>query len=80
MAFNQSEKNEIEKIVKSEIKSFLDSNTLKLFETKLIDIISSEIKKGGINKDIKLIVVKSLQDFYEYLFTSRNIWGDRLKR
>jgi hypothetical protein len=80
MAFNQSEKNEIEKIVKSEIKSFLDSNTLKQFETKLIDIISSEIKKGGINKDIKLIVVKSLQDFYEYLFTSRNIWGDRLKR
>ena len=80
MALNQSEKNEIEKIVKSEIKSFLDSNTLKQFETKLIDIISSEIKKGGINKDIKLIVVKSLQDFYEYLFTSRNIWGDRLKR
>ena len=80
MAFNQSEKNEIEKIVKSEIKSFLDSNTLKQFETKLIDIISSEIKKGGINKDIKLIVTKSLQDFYEYLFTSRNIWGDRLKR
>ena len=80
MAFNQSEKNEIEKIVKSEIKSFLDSNTLKQFETKLIDIISSEIKKGSINKDIKLIVVKSLQDFYEYLFTSRNIWGDRLKR
>ena len=80
MAFNQSEKNEIEKIVKSEIKSFLDSNTLKQFETKLIDIISSEIKKGGINKDIKLIVTKSLQDFYEYLFTTRNIWGDRLKR
>jgi len=80
MAFNQTEKNEIEKIVKSEIKSFLDSNTLKQFETKLIDIISSEIKKGGINKDIKLIVTKSLQDFYEYLFTTRNIWGDRLKR
>lgn len=80
MAFNQTEKNEIEKIVKKEIKGFLESNTLKQFETKLIDIISSEVKKGGINKDIKLIVTKSLQDFYEYLFTSRNIWGDRLKR
>jgi hypothetical protein len=80
MAFNQSEKNEIEKIVKKEVKGFLESNTLKQFETKLIDIISSEIKKGGINKDIKLIVTKSLQDFYEYLFTTRNIWGDRLKR
>jgi hypothetical protein len=80
MAFNQTEKNEIEKIVKKEMKEFLESNTLKQFETKLIDIISSEVKKGGINKDIKLIVTKSLQDFYEYLFTTRNIWGDRLKR
>lgn len=80
MAFNQSEKTEIEKIVKKEVKDFLDSNTLKQFENKLIDIISTEVKKGGINKDIKLIVTKSLQDFYEYLFTSRNIWGDRLKR
>ena len=80
MAFNQTEKNEIEKIVKKEVKEFLESNTLKQFETKLINIISTEVKKGGINKDIKLIVTKSLQDFYEYLFTTRNIWGDRLKR
>ena len=80
MAFNQSEKTEIEKIVKKEVKDFLDSNTLKQFENRLIDIISTEVKKGGINKDIKLIVTKSLQDFYEYLFTTRNIWGDRLKR
>ena len=41
MAFNQSEKNEIEKIVKKEVKGFLESNTLKQFETKLIDIILS---------------------------------------
>jgi hypothetical protein len=80
MAFNQSEKTEIEKIVKKEVKDFLDSNTLKQFENRLIDIISTEVKKGGINKDIKLIVTKSLQDFYEYLFSTRNIWGDRLKR
>ena len=80
MAFNQSEKTEIVKIVKKEVKDFLDSNTLKQFEIRLIDIISTEVKKGGINKDIKLIVTKSLQDFYEYLFSTRNIWGDRLKR
>ena len=34
MAFNQTEKNEIEKIVKKEVKEFLESNTLKQFETK----------------------------------------------
>lgn len=80
MPFNQSQKSEIEKIVKKEVRSFLESNTLKQFETKLIDLISSEVKKGGINKDIKLIVTKSLQDFYEYLFNNRNVWGDRLKK
>ena len=39
MAFNQSEKNEIEKIVKKEIKSFLDSNTIKQFEEKMIELL-----------------------------------------
>ena len=34
MAFNQTEKNEIEKIVKKEVKEALESNTLKQFETK----------------------------------------------
>ncbi len=37
-----------------EVKDFLDSNTLKQFENRLIDIISTEVNKGGINKDIKL--------------------------
>lgn len=80
MAFNQTDKNEIEKIVKKEIKSFLDSSTLKQLENKMVDLIVSELKKGTVNKEVKTIVTKSLQDFYEYLFNSRNVWGDRLKR
>lgn len=80
MALNQTDKNEIEKIVKKEIKSFLDSSTLKQLENKMVDLIVSELKKGTVNKEVKTIVTKSLQDFYEYLFNSRNIWGDRLKR
>lgn len=80
MALNQTDKNEIEKIVKKEIKSFLDSSTLKQLENKMVDLIVSELKKGTVNKEVKTIVTKSLQDFYEYLFNSRNVWGDRLKR
>ncbi len=34
MALSQSEKKEIETIVKKEIKDFLNSNTLKQFEDK----------------------------------------------
>lgn len=80
MALNQTDKNEIEKIVKKEIKSFLDSSTLKQLENKMVELIVSELKKGTVNKEVKTIVTKSLQDFYEYLFNSRNVWGDRLKR
>ena len=42
MAFNQSEKNEIERIVKSEIKNFLDTQTIRQIENKMIDLIAKE--------------------------------------
>lgn len=79
MAFNQTEKNEIEKIVKSEIKSFLDSQTVKQFENKMLDLISKEIEKGKLGKNVKEIVVKSFRDFYEYLWMSRSTWSDKIK-
>ena len=80
MAFNQTDKNEIEKIVKKEIKSFLESNSLRQFEDKLVDILSKEIKKGKIEKDLKMIIVKSLQDFYEFIYNNKSMWGDKLKK
>ena len=39
MALNPSDKREIERIVKKEIKSFLGSNTMNQFEKKMIDKI-----------------------------------------
>ena len=67
MAFNQSEKNEIEKIVKSEIKDFLDSQTIRQFENKMIDLIAKEIERGKLEKNVRELVVKSFKDFYEYM-------------
>ena len=64
MAFNQSEKNEIEKIVKSEIKSFLDSQTIKQFENKMLDLIAKEIERGKLEKNVRELVVKSFKDFF----------------
>ena len=80
MAFNQSEKNEIEKIVKSEIKSFLDSQTVKQFENKMLDLIAKEIERGKLEKNVRELVVKSFKDFYEYLWMNRNTWESKLKR
>lgn len=80
MAFNQTEKNEIEKIVKSEIKSFLDSQTLRQLENKMIELISKEIEKGKLEKNVRDIVVKSFKDFYEYMWMNRSTWESKLKR
>ena len=63
MAFNQSEKNEIEKIVKSEIKTFLDSQTIRQFENKMIDLIAKEVERGKIEKNIRDLIAKSMKDF-----------------
>jgi hypothetical protein len=80
MAFNQSEKNEIEKIVKKEIKGFFESNTLKQFEEKIIELLLKDIKKGKSEKEIKNIISKTMLDFYEYLWNNRSVWSDKIKR
>jgi len=80
MAFNQSEKNEIEKIVKKEIKSFLDSNTIKQFEEKMIELLLKDVKKGKSEKEIKNIISKSMMEFYEYLWFNKSTWMDKIKR
>ena len=79
MAFNQSEKNEIEKIVKKEVKGFFESNTLKQFEEKIIELLVKDIKKGKSEKEIKNIISKTMLDFYEYLWNNRSVWSDKIK-
>jgi hypothetical protein len=46
MAFTDSDKKQIETIVRKEIKDFMGSNTIKQFEDKLLDMVAKEIKKG----------------------------------
>jgi len=80
MAFNQTEKNEIEKIVKSEIKSFLDSQTVKQFENKMLDLITKEIERGKLEKNVRDLIAKSMKDFYEYLWMNRSVWESKIKK
>ena len=46
MALTQSDKREIESLIKKEIKDFLGSATAKQFEDKLLERISKEMKRG----------------------------------
>ena len=52
MSFTQSQKSEIENMIKKEIKTFFNSNTLTQFENKMIDLVKNEIKTGKIRGDI----------------------------
>jgi hypothetical protein len=53
MALTATDKKEIETMVRKEIRSFMDNNTLKQFEDKLMDRISREIKRGKLTGDVK---------------------------
>jgi len=80
MAFTNTDIKEIEKIVKKEIKTFLDSNTIKQFEERIIELLLKDIKKGKSEKEIKNIISKTMLDFYEYLWNNRTVWSDKIKR
>jgi hypothetical protein len=79
MALTPSDKREIETMIRKEIKTFLDSNTLKQFENKIIDLIQKEIKRGKIQGDVNEIVIKIMREFYNIMWTKRSFWEPQLK-
>ena len=79
MAFSQQQKKEIEKIVKSEIKTFFNSSFVKKHEKTIVDNIKREIKSGALSGDINDIVVKIMTEFYYFLWSKKNTWQTTLK-
>jgi hypothetical protein len=79
MALTASEKNEIEVIVRKEIKNFMGNNTMKQFEDKLMDRIQKEIKRGKLEGDIKDITLRMFREFYQFMWMNRSYWEPRLK-
>jgi len=79
MALTTSEKNEIEVIVRKEIKNFMGNNTVKQFEDKLMDKIQKEIKRGKLEGDIKDITLRMFREFYQFMWMNRSYWEPRLK-
>ena len=50
MALSTTDKNEIEVLIRKEIKDFLGNNTMKQYEDKLIDSIAKQIKRGKVDR------------------------------
>jgi len=79
MALTNSEVKEIEVIIRKEIKSFMNSNTIKQFEDKMLDRISKDIKKGKLEGDVKDITLRMFREFYQFMWMNRSYWEPRLK-
>ena len=79
MALTQTEKKEIENMVKKEIKDFLGSTTAKQFEDKLMDKISKDLKRGKMEKDVKELIIKSFREFYTIMYQQRSFWESKFR-
>ena len=79
MALTTSDKKEIETMIRKEIRSFMDNNTLEQFEDKLLDRIGREIKRGKLEGDVKDITLRMFREFYQFMWMNRSYWEPRLK-
>jgi hypothetical protein len=79
MALTVTDKKEIETMIRKEIRSFMDNNTLKQFEEKLMDRISKEIKRGTLQGDVKDIKLRMFREFYKFMWMNRSYWEPRLR-
>jgi hypothetical protein len=79
MAFTSTEKNEIEVMIRKEIRNFMDNNTIKQFEDKLLDRISRELKRCKLEGDVKDITLRMFREFYHFMWMNRSYWEPRLK-
>jgi hypothetical protein len=80
MALSQSDKREVESLIKKEIKDFLGSNTAKQFEDKLVERITKEMKKNGkLNSEVKDLIIKSFREFYTIMYQQRSFWESKFK-
>lgn len=79
MALTDSDKREIERITRKEIKDFFNSSTLKQHEEKMVDLIKKEIKNGKIKENITEIIAKAFTEFYYTLWSRKSQWESDIK-
>jgi F0F1-type ATP synthase alpha subunit len=79
MALTASEMREIQTVVRKEIRNFMENNTIRQFEDKLMEKIQKEIKRGKLEGEVKEITLKMFREFYQFMWMNRSYWEPRLK-
>ena len=79
MALSSAEKNEIEVLIRKEIKNFMEVSTIKQYEDKIMDRIHKEMVKGKLEGDVKEIALRMFREFYQFMWMNRSYWEPRLK-
>lgn len=79
MSLTSTDMREIEVLIRKEIKTFMEINTIKQFEDKLIDSVAKELKRGQLEGEVKEIVIRMLREFYQVLWSQRSFWESRIK-
>ena len=79
MALTSSEMKQIQTVVRKEIRDFMENNTIKQFEDKLMEKIQKEIKRGKLEGEVKEITLKMFREFYQFMWMNRSYWEPRLK-
>lgn len=79
MSLTSSDIKEIEVIVRKEIRNFMETNTVRQFEDKLMDKIQKDIKRGKLEGEVKDITLKMFREFYQFMWMNRSYWESKLK-
>jgi len=80
MALTSTEKKEIETLVRKEIKEFLNSQTVRQFENRMMDEVAKELKKGKLEAEVKELIVRGMVEFYQFMWTQRTAWEPKIRR
>jgi hypothetical protein len=79
MALLDSDKKQIEVMIRKEIKDFIGSNTMRQYEDKILELVGKEIRRGKLENDTKEIVIKVFREFYNFMWSQRGYWEPRLR-
>jgi hypothetical protein len=79
MALTDSDKKQVETMIRKEIKDFVGSNTMKQYDEKLLELIAKEVKRGKVEGSVKDVVIRVFSEFYQHMWQQRSHWGSRLK-
>jgi hypothetical protein len=79
MALTNTEKKEIEVMIRKEIKNFMEANTIKQFEDKIFEKITKEMRRGKLEDEVKEISLRMFREFYQFMWMNRSYWEPRLK-